>query len=691
MAPTNGMRPCSIDRPRAVRVPERDGLVVAERRAEERAHADVVALRVTGSVNCRPAGSAVERSATSRLGVIAAPSDGERLRGEVAAPAADARERGSPAGRGTRTSCPTARCPTGEAPRVGCPGTRRAARRAAPGRAARDPPRGRTTPARRSAPRRAGRAASVERYVTAKSASPRLATRNVAAIAAWPGIARERRGGEPQRDRPAPAGAAERAQRRREQARRDDRGREDDQRGHEQQEGARAAAAASSCCDVDRAARPADEHDGDRAERRGVERRHREPAELNGGRPHGRVEQQPRGDGDAGRGERGRRGESSACSTTSPTGEPAREATSAATRSADRPAGDGARRGERQRLGERVQLDLPAARAEPDQPPARVRDVAAQRGRREDREREQQRAALAAEQQQPARGGGRRRCRGRELRRSARSPGTRRSSPRSPPSAAAPCCRNASIAHGCTSPLPDRHEPARRSGRTSRARCCREAGDAVRDHDRRRLRRVVANGLRDHLRRRRRQHERRERRVGLQRPRARPRSAAGAASTGSGRCPASRSTSQCVGRQALRQAARDELDVAAEVVGGAQVDEALLDRRLAEEHRGGGPLAGDRPHARDDEPVEPARSLFVAPLQATCTSRSAGASCAVACASARSCMTSRPASTAASTAAPATTPTATSSSRSPPHRDARATRRSGNTSRRSSVIGRRPR
>ncbi len=41
---------------------------------------------------------------------------------------------------------------------------------------------------------------------------------------------------------------------------------------------------------------------------------------------------------------------------------------------------------------------------------------------------------------------------------------------------------------------------------------------------------------------------------------------------------------------------------------------------------------------------------FVAPLHATATSRSPGASWAVACARARSCITSRPASTAASTA-----------------------------------------
>ncbi len=44
-------------------------LVVAERRAEDRAHADVVAVRASpAAVNCRPVGSAVVRSDTSRRG-----------------------------------------------------------------------------------------------------------------------------------------------------------------------------------------------------------------------------------------------------------------------------------------------------------------------------------------------------------------------------------------------------------------------------------------------------------------------------------------------------------------------------------------------------------------------------------------------------------------------------------------------
>ena len=54
-----------------------------------------------------------------------------------------------------------------------------------------------------------------------------------------------------------------------------------------------------------------------------------------------------------------------------------------------------------------------------------------------------------------------------------------------------------------------------------------------------------------------------------------------------------------------RQAAGDEPHVAAEVVGRAQVDEALLDRGLAEEHRGRRAVTRDRLHARHDEPIQP--------------------------------------------------------------------------------------
>ena len=58
----------------------------------------------------------------------------------------------------------------------------------------------------------------------------------------------------------------------------------------------------------------------------------------------------------------------------------------------------------------------------------------------------------------------------------------------------------------------------------------------------------------------------------------------------------------------------DEPDPAPEVVGRAEVDEPLLDRRFAEEHRRDGLLAGALPHARRDEAVEPReRVLGAAP------------------------------------------------------------------------------
>ena len=259
-----------------------------------------------------------------------------------------------------------------------------------------------------------------------------------------------------------------------EQARGRDGGREDDQRGHEQQERARPVAS-RQLLRVDRSARPADEHDRERAERGDVERRDRRACRV-AARARGPLRRGAASLRARRRAPRGsRRARAARGRSTSPAGEPARAAiTAAAPPPTTQPAivPDG---GQRERLGERVQLDLPPAGAEPRQPPARVVDVATQRGGGEDREREQQRAALAAEQQQPACRGRRRVGRGRERRRSERSPGTRPSSPRSRPSGAAPCARNASTVHGWTSPLADRARTRRTSGRTSRARCCRES------------------------------------------------------------------------------------------------------------------------------------------------------------------------------------------------------------------------
>ena len=135
----------------------------------------------------------------------------------------------------------------------------------------------------------------------------------------------------------------------------------------------------------------------------------------------------------------------------------------------------------------------------------------------------------------------------------------------------------------------------------------REPFDAVRDHDRRRLRRVVPHRVRDHLRGWGRKHKRTDRRVGtdrraadldqVQRLRRRDRSLA------------LQPQHLAVRRDAhRRQPSGDEVHPAAEVVRGADVDEPPLDRRLSEEHRGCGRLAGERADLRRDERVQ-AREL----------------------------------------------------------------------------------
>ena len=61
-----------------------------------------------------------------------------------------------------------------------------------------------------------------------------------------------------------------------------------------------------------------------------------------------------------------------------------------------------------------------------------------------------------------------------------------------------------------------------------------------------------------------------------------------------------------MGRHAHRgEPSRDEVHPAPQVVGGAQVDEAALDRRFAEEHRRSRPVARQGADGRDHELVEP--------------------------------------------------------------------------------------
>ena len=402
----------------AVRVAERDRLVVAEPRAEERTHADVVALR--GDRQREPPADRERGRAQSDVapGRDRAGEGGERLGCEVVPPAADGRdavrrqaeERERRSGRDVARQAEHGRRRSGIAVERGAVQDRHEL-----GQILGEDERRRHCEARLVLlPAQEGRAVGdgEERQAEARD-EERRGDRGVSRVAG------QRRRGEPQRDRAAPAGAAERAQRRREQARRDDRGGEDDQRRHEQQERARPAAA-RQLLRVDRAARPADEHDGDRAERSNIERRHGQPAEL-----HGRARAPSRRGAALRRSRRRSR----------PARPPRREKRvhddvadrRAGSRrdergdaTADDPADDGPGSREGERLGERVQLDLPAPRTEPDEAAARVGDVAAQRSCREDREGEQQCAALAAEQEQAPRRGLRRRCRGRQLARSAR-------------------------------------------------------------------------------------------------------------------------------------------------------------------------------------------------------------------------------------------------------------------------------
>ena len=280
-----------------VRLAERDRLVVAERRAEDGAQPDVLAVRRHGQLEPAAGG---QRGRAQRLvarGGDAAGELRERSRREVAAPAAHVGEAR------WRQAEHRERRAAGNVP--GQPEHRRRRRRI-----------------RR---RRGGVQHGHElRQVLGQHEGRRHGVRGLVVLAVdqgravdhgeqrqsdardqerrrdrrMPGIPSQRRGGEPDRDRPAAPDPSERAQRRCEQARGDHGRCEDDQRRHEQQERARAAARGQRL-GIDRAARPADDHDRDRTERSCVERREREPPELHGRSPNGRVEQQAGDHGDA--------------------------------------------------------------------------------------------------------------------------------------------------------------------------------------------------------------------------------------------------------------------------------------------------------------------------------------------------------------------------------------------------------
>ena len=188
-----------------------------------------------------------------------------------------------------------------------------------------------------------------------------------------PGVARERCGGEAQRERPAAPGATERAERGREHACGDDGAREHDQGRDEQQERARPAAPCQ-LRSADGAARPTDEHDRDRADRRHVERCQGQASELHRRRAHRGVQERAGGCGDDHRGEdAGGREQSMRDDVTG--GRAGARGDDRSYGTAGDPTHDRAERGDRRRLGKCEELDLPSARPEPRQSPPRVRHV----------------------------------------------------------------------------------------------------------------------------------------------------------------------------------------------------------------------------------------------------------------------------------------------------------------------------
>ena len=125
-------------------------------------------------------------------------------------------------------------------------------------------------------------------------------------------------------------------------------------------------------------------------------------------------------------------------------------------------------------------------------------DVAPQRGRSQHGERKQQRARLAAEQEQPARGDPRRRDRrGERVGRSDHLELIRaRTRARRGSRSTCRVCADGPRVHVTAA---DRHEPRVRTEERRELLRPRQALDALRDHDRRRLRRVVPNRPRDLL------------------------------------------------------------------------------------------------------------------------------------------------------------------------------------------------
>ena len=295
-----------------------------------------------------------------------------------------------------------------------------------------------------------------------------------------PRVPRERCSSEPQCDRAATPHVAKRAQRRRHQPRGENRRREHDQRRYEEQVRARTTAR-GELLRIDRAARPADEHDGDRPKRGGIERRQPESSDLDCGGAHGREEQQPRSERHT-EGAKNPAARQQRMRDDVAGGRPCPGRDERCDRPAEHPADECPECRKRGRLGQREQLDLPASGAEPRQSPPCVGRVAPQRRSGEDREREQERAALAPEQQEPASCGARR-TGGRDQRfrrcRDLKTVGARfdlRGQPLHPR-------LEGSDLPGVHVTALDREEPGIRAIERLELRCLRKPGDAVRDHD----------------------------------------------------------------------------------------------------------------------------------------------------------------------------------------------------------------
>ena len=392
----NGMRPRRTTGCAAVRVPERDALVVAERRAEDRAHGDVVAVRghrdreapagrqrrrAQRGVAVRARSLRRARAAAARAKSVRQPPTSSRLsspRNENVVPDETLPE--------SRSTC-------------GRPGRRRAVQH-------RDElrevlARGRTTPAPRRPLRRAGRgaASSGRRRRRARGRGSRRGTSRRSprgpGLRASDAAARRSAIGPRRPARPSArsVGASRRAA--------STAAANTISAGTRSRNALVPPLAASCCASTEPRAHPTSTTATapTAAASSGV---NAQPAELHCRSAHGREEQQPRHERHGERAEDPAAGEQRvARRRRPPASPPARRRTPATAPPTTQPTSVPSAASE-SRFGEREQLDLPAPRAEPRESPPRVGRVAAKRRGCQDRERQQQRSALAAEEQEPA-------------------------------------------------------------------------------------------------------------------------------------------------------------------------------------------------------------------------------------------------------------------------------------------------